>query len=230
MAQSRKTVPAQKSSAAQKPAPPVAIRDTSNRLLSFFGNIRLQSVLLFTLAFLLYANTLGHDFVLDDGIVITENKLVQQGLEGIPGILSKDTFFGFIQTEGREHVVAGGRYRPLSLVMFAVLYQLVGNNAWVFHLLTVLLFAATCVVLYRTLLLLLARRETFFASFFSFTSALLFAVHPIHTEVVANVKSCDEILALLGCLGALFAVLKAFDTGSVKWSIGVFGFSGRLFI
>ena len=39
----------------------------------FFYNTRLQSLLLFAFAFLLYANTLTHGFVQDDAIVITEH-------------------------------------------------------------------------------------------------------------------------------------------------------------
>jgi len=48
-------------------------------------------------------------------------------------------------------------------------------------------------------------------------ATILFAAHPIHTEVVANIKGCDEILTLLGCLSALFFTLKAWDTGQIKW-------------
>jgi len=219
MAQSRKTAPVVKNNTAPKSVMSSVLQDTGRVLPSFFYQAHLHGLILFILAILLYANTLNHDFVLDDGIVITENKLVQQGIKGVPGILSKDTFFGFVQAEGREQVVAGGRYRPLSLILFAVLHQLVGNTAWVFHLLTVLLFAVTCVVMYHTVRLLLAGRESFFLLLFPFATALLFVVHPIHTEVVANIKSCDEILALLFGLVALCAAIKAVDTGWVHWSV-----------
>lgn len=42
----------------------------------------------------------------------------------------------------------------------------------------------------------------------SFIIALLFMAHPIHTEVVANVKSRDEILSLLFMLGTLIMLYK----------------------
>lgn len=187
----------------------------------FFHNVRLQSLLLFGFAFLLYAGTLTHGFVQDDAIVITDNMFTTKGTEGIPGILTKDTFFGFFKVEGKETLVSGGRYRPLTLVLFACLYQFAGNNPFPFHLLTVLLFAGTCVVLYRTLLLLLkgweAGREQ--APLIAWMAALLFAAHPIHTEVVANIKGCDEIVTLLGSLGALWLTLRAYDTGKMMWGI-----------
>ncbi len=118
---------------------------------SFFNNIMLQSGLIFAFAFLLYANTLTHGFVLDDAIVITDNMFTQQGIKGVGGILSNDTFFGFFKVEGKEALVTGGRYRPMTLVLFAILYQF-STGPFLFHFFTVLLFALTCVVLYRTLL------------------------------------------------------------------------------
>lgn len=186
----------------------------------FFRNIWLQTGLIFGFAFLLYANTLWHGFVLDDAIVITDNMFTKQGVQGVPGILSKDTFYGFFKVEGKETLVSGGRYRPLTLVMFAFLYQIFNQSPFVFHLVTVLLFALTCAVLYRTLIRLFTPRlgeDT--ALMLSWITALLFTAHPIHTEVVANVKGCDEIVTLLLSLTALSAVMRAFDTGRYSWAL-----------
>jgi len=210
--QQRKQVSNPNSNTAQRIAEQIGIPD-------FFRNVMLQSGLIFVFAFLLYANTLQHGFVLDDAIVITDNMYTQQGVKGVGGILSKDTFFGFFKVEGKEALVSGGRYRPMTLVIFALLYQLVGASPFVFHLLTVLLFAATCVLFYRTLLLLFGGAENDRALLLSWLAALLFAAHPIHTEVVANIKGCDEIVTLMGSLAALYFVVKAYDTGQSKWGI-----------
>lgn len=199
---------------------------------SFLNNTLLQSGLIFAFAFLLYANTLMHGFVLDDAIVITDNMFTQQGIKGIGGILSNDTFFGFFKVEGKEALVTGGRYRPMTLIIFAFLYQF-STSPFLFHFFTVLLFALTCVVLYRTLLLLLSpplslaqQRGELSTSGLSqagpmvaWLSTVLFAAHPIHTEVVANIKGCDEILTLLGCLSALYFTLKAWDRQEKKWAL-----------
>lgn len=208
---------------ARKPAPNPQASTSPRRpkaeSTDFFGNITLQTRLIFAFAFLLYANTLQHGFVLDDGIVITENMYTQQGIKGIGNILSHDTFFGFFKQEGNELLVSGGRYRPLSLVLFACLYQVAGASPFLFHLVTVLLFALTCAMLYRTLLLLLGPSLQNGARMVAWLAAVLFAAHPIHTEVVANIKCCDEILAMLGAFTALFCTLKAWDTGQNKWAI-----------
>lgn len=201
---------------AKRPTPPTSTPTAvplSSGMSDFLQNTALHSVLIFAFAFLLYANTLLHGFVQDDAIVITDNMFTTKGIEGIQGILTKDTFFGFFKEAGKETLVSGGRYRPLTLVVFAIFYQLFDGNPLPFHLLTVLAFAATCVVLYRTLRLVLAEKSADYAAGVSLCATLLFAAHPIHTEVVANIKGCDEIFTLLGSLGALFFVFKAYDTG-----------------
>ena len=187
---------------------------------AFFLNTRLQGIVIFLFAFLLYANTLGHQWAQDDTVVITDNMFTQKGFAGIPDIFNKDTFYGYFKIEGKASVVAGGRYRPLTVAMFAVLYQFVGKNPFPFHLLTVLLFSTLCFLLYRTCLLLLPHhRDTGYSQVISFSSALLFAALPVHTEVVANVKGCDEIVTLIGSLAALYLTLKAFDTGKFLYNI-----------
>jgi tetratricopeptide (TPR) repeat protein len=169
--------------------------------------------LLVALSFLLYANTLTHEYTQDDAIVITENMFTKDGFSGIPGILSYDTFYGFFQVEGKAKLVSGGRYRPLTLILFAVEYELFGPNPFVGHLMNVVFFALTVIVLYWLLLYafnhLKAERQTM-AYTVALSAGLIFAAHPIHTEVVANIKGRDEIIALLGALSALYLSLKAY--------------------
>lgn len=153
------------------------------------------------LAFALYANTLGHGFVLDDGLVITDNPYVQAGIPGIPDILSHDSFHG---TLGESAYLSGGRYRPLSLVMFALEVSFFGKKPFAPHLINVLLYALTAVVLLRLL-----RRHVFpDHPLASLAATMLFIVHPLHTEVVANIKSRDELLSLLFILLALGFLLR----------------------
>ncbi len=46
-------------------------------------------------------------------------------------------------------------------------------------------------------------------------AALLFALHPIHTEVVANIKSCDELLCFLFAFIALNLLAGYNESGKV---------------
>ena len=179
---------------------------------TFWSNIILQSILIFAAAFLLYANTLFNGYTQDDSIVITDNMYTTDGISGIPGILSKDTFFGFFKVEGKSKLVSGGRYRPLTLVMFAIGYELFGESPFMGHFMNVLWFGLTCLVLYWLLLRLFNfDRNPEYAGMIAFCTSLLFAAHPIHTEVVANIKGRDEIIALLGSLAALLFALKSYQ-------------------
>jgi protein O-mannosyl-transferase len=186
---------------------------------SFWHNVKLQAALIFALSFMLYANTLTHYFCQDDAIVITDNMFTTEGVNGISGILKYDTFYGFFKEQGKANLVAGGRYRPFTLIMFAIEYQLFGKNAFMGHLFNVLWFSVTCVLLYFLLLKLLKYRQNTeggaSAEMLAFVTAILFAAHPIHTEVVANIKGRDEIITLLGSLSAVWFSLKAFEKGGI---------------
>jgi len=145
-----------------------------------------QYILIGVLSILVYANTLHHGFVLDDTAVIENNKFVKAGVKGIPDILSTFYWQGYWDSNA-------GLYRPLSLISFAIEYQISPANPLIHHLFNILYYALVCCLLYEFL-------RTLFKSidhrFFLF-AVLLFIVHPIHTEVVANIKSRDEIFCLL---------------------------------
>src|ERR1051325_7022952 len=58
--------------------------DSSKRLGLLLG------LILAFIAFILYANTLKHEFILDDSNAVTENHIVRQGISGIPELLKTD--------------------------------------------------------------------------------------------------------------------------------------------
>lgn len=210
-----------------KPTP----KGPKKRLPAWLTNVQRNSWLIFAVCCILYANTLTHDYAQDDAIVITDNMFTEQGISGIPGILKYDTFYGFFKEEGKAQLVAGGRYRPMSLVMFAIEVELFGQRPFIGHLINVLLYGLTSVLLYLLLLkLLLPTKKEAFGYFVALIAALLFAVHPIHTEVVANIKGRDEIMALLGGLAALYYSLKSFETQRILPAVwaGLFFFLGLL--
>ncbi len=174
---------------------------------SFFAQLpeklaqpRIQQLMVLLCAFGLYANTLNHQFALDDGLVLSDNVIVQKGIRGIPEILTKDSFFGSI---GESAYLSGGRYRPLPLITYAIEVSFFGSKPGVHHLVNVLLYALTGLVLLRLL-----RRSVFpDHPMAAFAATLLFIFHPIHTEVVANIKSRDELLSLLFLLLTLHYLL-----------------------
>jgi len=50
-------------------------------------------------------------------------------------------------------------------------------------------------------------------------ATLLFAAHPLHTEVVANIKSRDEIYAFLGMLGVIYSIVQYNRKGNIFYLI-----------
>jgi tetratricopeptide (TPR) repeat protein len=167
----------------------------------------LQAILLFVACFACYGNTLANGYAYDDAVVITENKFTLAGIAGIPGIFGQNTFAG-----SYEDVPLLERYRPLSLATFAVERDLFGPNPHVAHAFNVLLFAFSTCLLWAFLRRLLALRgEAQDLEHLPFIAALLFAVHPVHTEIVANIKGRDELLVLVGALSGLLFVFKYLD-------------------
>jgi Tfp pilus assembly protein PilF len=143
-------------------------------------------ILIAAVGFLLYANTLKHGFVLDDVAVIQNNRFVTAGVKGIPDILTTFYWEGYWNSNA-------GLYRPLSLISFAIEYQLSPANPFIHHLFNVLYYALTCCLLFEFLCRVFNKTDRRFFLF----AVLLFIVHPIHTEVVANIKSRDELFSLL---------------------------------
>jgi protein O-mannosyl-transferase len=169
-------------------------------------------LLLTAICFIGYGNTIPNDYAYDDSVVITENKFTQRGIEGIPDIFKHDTFAG-----SYEDVPTLRRYRPLSLATFAVEHQLFGRNPHVSHFGNVLLFALTVLVLYALLRQVFGpRSEANGLLELPFVAALLFVIHPVHTEVVANIKGRDEILALASSLSATLCGLKYLSHGKLR--------------
>ena len=164
-----------------------------------------QQIILVLVALGLNLNTLFHDYALDDCVVLTQNTLVQKGIKGIPKLLTTDYVYGY---STKENILSGARYRPLSLILFAVEYQFFGANPFISHLITVLLFASLIVLLYKLLKNYLFPQQHYL---FAFITCLLFAVHPIHTEVIANVKSRDEIITFIFLILSLISLIKYID-------------------
>jgi Flp pilus assembly protein TadD len=182
------------------------------------SHIRKYQIVIFVFAFVLYGNTLTHDYAQDDAIVITDNMFTTEGFAGIPGLLTKDTFFGFFKEEGKAKLVSGGRYRPLSPIMFAVGWQFFGKNPFIGHLWNVVLYGFIGILLFGLFQEFKLDPKTK-VPVIALAASILFLAHPIHTEVVANIKGRDEILALLGAIISLYAVFQSRNklSNSLRW-------------
>jgi 4-amino-4-deoxy-L-arabinose transferase-like glycosyltransferase len=99
---------------------------------------------IFLFAFGLYANTLLNGYALDDHLVTTSaHPQISKGLEAIPEI------FATHYVSWNDYNVD---YRPLVKAIFAIEYQLFGESPKVGHLINVLLYGLTCVLLFQVLI------------------------------------------------------------------------------
>lgn len=183
----------------------------------------IEKIIIFIFAFLLYANTIGHKYALDDKATYWKNEFVQKGIDGIPDILAYDSFAGMFGKDSKE--LEGGRYRPLSLITFAMEVEFFGKNITdlsakapfkgnpaLSHFLNILLYCISLLILYNVLCKLFKNLPSTHKWLnIPFLTVLLFAAHPLHTEIVANIKSRDEILAFLFSIAALRSVLNYID-------------------
>src|SRR5581483_9106019 len=138
-----------------------------------------------------------NQYALDDSIAIERNDYVKQGISGIPKIMTTDAYDCFYRQMGADPRAqySGGRYRPLCYVTFAIEQSLFGDSPFIRHLVNILCYMVCLFLLFYFLHDFLLKKIPG-GSDMAFLSTLLFAIHPIHTEVVANVKSLDEILSL----------------------------------
>jgi tetratricopeptide (TPR) repeat protein len=256
--------------------------------LTFLTRTRASIVVIVT-ALLFYCTSLFNEYALDDGIIIHQNDHVLKGFKGVDDILVLDAYESFYRRMCATDQLAGGRYRPLSAVTFAIEQELLGtyrtglysrvedlnrngildkekvnfvsqcgrpetnyeynqfvdlnadgqaqynecNSCWdrnrnfvsdpeedlnsdgiyneidcqlygasFRHFNNIWLYALGCLLLFQVFSTCFFRQNQDLA----FLAAILFTMHPLHSEVVANVKSRDEILSLIFvCLTFLYS-------------------------
>ncbi len=152
-------------------------------------------IIIAAFAFLLYAQSFSYNYACDDISIIPENNLVKQGFAAIPTLLTTDRLFGTNDQNERMP-----EYRPIPMVVFASVWQFFPNNPHAYHFINVFLYSVLCLLIFLLLSKLFKNRNLILP----FICTLLYVAHPIHTEVVDNIKSLDEILCFL------FALLSSY--------------------
>jgi len=265
-------------------------------------------VLIGVVGFVFYITSVNGEYALDDGIIIHQNDHVIKGVRGIKDIMTRDAYESFYRRMCATDQLAGGRYRPLSVVSFAIEQQLIGSyrtglymkvqdsnqngvfdkdlvtftspcgrpetnyeyndfvdlnnnnivegnecyNCWdlnknfkndfdedlnidgifneidcqvyganVRHFNNIWTFALGCMFLYLVFSRYFFRTNQDLA----FLAALLFTMHPIHSEAIANVKSRDEIFSLIFLSLTFFYTFRYLETKKgihLFWASAIF--------
>jgi tetratricopeptide (TPR) repeat protein len=159
---------------------------------------------------LAYGNSLTNGFAYDDDRLIVMNRLIRS-TDTLTKLVSSDYWVTRRDPMG-ELPSASGLYRPLVSLSYAFNYAVGGLNAVGYHLVNVLAHALV------TWLLYLVALQMRFPSEAALVSAVLFAIHPLHTEAVTNIVGRAELFMALAVLGGLWLAV----TGRRVWSLVAF--------
>ena len=169
--------------------------------------VRTFAIFSFLIAFLFYGNSISNGFSLDDELVTTTDRKQHLNVEkGIGGI--KDIFTSNYAIDGKQNY----EYRPIVTLSYAIEWSLFSDHperAGISHFINVLLYAVCGILLFQLINVLFQGRASYFSAFV----VLLFMIHPIHSEVVNNLKNRDEMLSFIFALLAAIQAFKYVDKG-----------------
>lgn len=146
-------------------------------------------VLLMIVTALCYANALFAGFVWDD----FNNVVCNDRLEKSEGV--RDIFLH----------PSGGYYRPLSYFSVRFDHALWGENPFGYHLTNVLFHILNVILIFMIAVRLHLSDNA------SFLSAVLFAVHPVHTEAITYISGRSDIIAAFFIFSSFYFFLKSFN-------------------
>lgn len=139
-------------------------------------------------------------FTYDDIAMIVDNPRVRS-LAELPEVWTSDWWQPADDLDNPQHLRRDRLYRPLTMTSFSLNYAVHGLWPLGFQLVNLLLHVLATGLVWRL------GRRLLNAPMVAWVAALLFAVHPVHVEAVANNVGRAEVLStifiLLGLLGLL---------------------------
>jgi protein O-mannosyl-transferase len=127
-----------------------------------------------------YINTLFNGFVYDDNRQVLDNPYLKS-FHYLPNVLGT-TVWSFVGAQGVSNY-----YRPMMTLGYMICYKLFGPLAYGFHLVNVALNAGVVCLVF------VVARRLFDDRALAFVAALLFALHPVHTEAVAWIAAVTSL-------------------------------------
>ncbi len=157
---------------------------------------RLAGGALCALTFLVFQKALAGAFVFDDVPLILENPSVTK--VGHWNLLLFSSIWSFRGAADLSHF-----YRPLQLFSYWLLYRWVGANPVPFHLLQLCVYAGAVCMVFRL------GRDLLRHDLAAFVGALLWAVNPLHVEVIAWISGLGDATSGLLTMMSFWLFLRA---------------------
>jgi tetratricopeptide (TPR) repeat protein len=142
----------------------------------------LLPLLLVVATLLAFSNSFGREFIWDDVSLVLQNRLVRDPSQAFQ--LFATDLWGFAQGDGKGHDL----YRPLVSLSYMLDLQLWGARPAGFHTTNLLFHVLSSLTVYFILQAMLKDR------WLAWLGALLFAVHPIHTESVTWISGRTDVM------------------------------------
>lgn len=156
---------------------------------------RILYIFLFLLVFALYFNSIFNNYSLDDHLINDQNPLTQTGIKNISEVIENYSF-----SEKNSNYA----FRPVMLATFVFEYSLFGTNPQTSHIISIILFGIFVLLLFRLLNIAFPQEKMIL----KLIALLLFIAHPVHTEIVDNIKSRDELLVGIFGISMLIQFFK----------------------
>jgi tetratricopeptide (TPR) repeat protein len=161
-------------------------------------SLSLMACLVALVAWFAFANGLRGAFCYDDNFAILSNRDVQHQSPLWP--LFQHDFWGQVISKPDSHK----SYRPLTVLSFRANHYFGEFDPFGYRIVNNALHAAT-----SALLVVVAVRVFAIDSLAAFLAALMFALHPVHTEAVSGVVGRAEVLCAVLLLASVLAYARA---------------------
>lgn len=169
------------------------------------------------LTFFAYANALFNSFVWDDQIFIVSNPFIRHP-QYIPDFFHKQLGFLSAWGSGFENY-----YRPVFLLSFLFDYYFWGLNPFYFHFHNIILHLTAIILVYYF------AKQFNRNGIFPFMAAVLFALHPVHTEAVTAIFNRMDILVTCLSLSVFLLFSSFLKRENNLWALGMYLCSLLLF-
>ncbi|MDP3980928.1 MAG: tetratricopeptide repeat protein, partial [Chlamydiota bacterium] len=150
-------------------------------------------IFLFTVTFLLYANSFKNQFVWDDEILVVKNNYIKSW-DHTPDYFIKNTFKGGDRDSNF--------WRPTQLYSYLIDFKLWGLQPFGFHLSNTIFHALAGFLIYLYLFVLFRRQVL------ALIVSLIWIIHPLQTEAVTYIAGRADSIAAIFIFLSLYLYLR----------------------
>jgi len=162
----------------------------------------LAVILVTTLGFAVYLNSLNGDFVFDDNVLVKDNIYIKN-----PSRIGKLFTENIASGAGRKTSF----YRPFQMITYMIDFSLWGLSVKGYHFTNILLHIGASLCLYWLILVLFRDR------LLSLLASVLFVAHPVHTEAVTYISGRSDMLCAVFFLLCIIFYIRSLDRDKANY-------------